>query len=344
MRLMIKQRSILLAVVLAIGPHFVPTAAADTAHLERVNDLPLSGRPARFDYMAFDPINKRIYINQMGADRVLVYDVRAQRLSAALPGFPNATGITLAAQRGLAFVSTPGHFNSSLGQDRLRVLRLSDFKTIADLPTGQFPDGSVWVASLGRLFVSNEHGGVETVIGGDPLRVLKTLPLGGEAGASAYVPSAHRVLVNVQSRGELVEIDPQTLAITRRIALPATCAHNHGLLVDDSARRVFVACDGNARLMTLALPDMKFVQIDTVGEDPDVLALDAERRILYVASESGAVTVFAVITGKLKRLWHGWVGPNAHTVAVDPASGLTYFPLAAVDGHPLLRVMRLMRY
>jgi len=316
---------------------------AQAASLERVKDLPLLGRPARFDYEALDQANGRLYINQMGANRVLVYDVRVSRLVASLPGFPDATGITLAAKRGLAFVSTPGDvFDALVGHGRLRVLRLSDLRTIASLPTGGFPDGSAWVAPLGRLFVSNERGGVETVIGSDPWRVLKTLPLGGEAGNSAYDPDDHRVLVNVQTRRELVEIDPQTLVIRQRIKLPPSCVHNHGLLVDDQARRAFVACDGNARLLTLELPSLRTVQVDDVGKDPDVLALDTKRQILYVASESGVVSVFAVEAGKLKRLWRGWVGPDAHSVAVDPTSGLSYFPLADVDGHPLLRVMRLV--
>ncbi len=313
------------------------------ARLDKIIDLPLPGAPARFDYEALDAASGRLYINQMGANRVLVYDIRARRLLAVLPGFPSATGITLAAQRGLAFISTPSRIvNALLGQGRLRVLRLTDLTTIASLPAGAFPDGSAWVDYLERLFVSDERGGVETIIGSDPLRVIKSLPLGGEAGNSAYDPGDHRVLVNVQSRRELVVIDPQALVITRRITLPPSCVHNHSLLVDNDVRLAFVACDGNARLLTLTLPGLQTVQVDRVGNDPDVLALDTERQILYVASESGVVTVFAVETGKLKLLWRGWVGADAHSVAVDPASGVAYFPLADVDGHPLLRVMRLV--
>ena len=336
-------KTMLCAAIVLIIQFIGSMATANAARLEWMSDLPLPVRSGRFDYEALDPTSGRLYINQMGTNQVLVYDVRARRLVATLPGFPSATGITLAAQRGLAFVSTPGGiFNSLLGHGRLRVVRLADLKTIASLPTGEFPDGSAWVAPLGRLFVSNERGGVETIIGSAPLRVLKTLPLGGEAGNSAYDPGDHRILVNVQTRRELVEIDPQALVITRRITLPPSCVHNHGLLVDDRARLAFVACDGNARLLTLTLPGLHTVQVDSVGKDPDVLALDTQRQILYAASESGVVTVFAVETGKLKLLWRGWVGFDAHSVAVDPASGLTYFPLADVDGHPLLRVMRLV--
>ncbi len=334
---------LLWTVVMLFVPYLYPMGIANAAHLERIKDLPLPGRTARFDYETLDPASGRLYINQMGDNQLLVYDVRSRHLVAALAGFPRATGITLATQQGLAFVSAPGGmFNTFLGHGHILIVRLSDLKTIARLPGGEFPDGSAWVPAQERLFVSNEHGGTETVIGINPMRVIKTLALNGEAGNSAYDPTDRLVLVNVQSRNELVAIDPQTLAIVRRIKLPSSCAHNHGLLVDDVIHAAFVACDGNARLLTLTLPGFRTIQIDAAGKDPDVLALDTRRQLLYVASESGIVSVFAVATGKPQRLWQGWVGPDAHSVAVDAQSGLSYFPLDNVDGHPLLRVMQLV--
>ncbi len=334
---------LLCTVVMLLVPYLYPMSIANAAHLERIKDIPLPGRPARFDYAALDPASGRLYINQMGANQLLVYDVRSQHLLAVLPGFPQATGITLATQQGWAFVSAPsGMFNYLLGHGHILIVRLSDLKTTARVPAGEFPDGSAWDPAQERLFVSNERDGTETVIGINPVRVIKTLALNGEAGNSAYDPADGLVLVNVQTRNELLAINPQTLAIVQRIKLPASCAHNHGLLVDAVIRKAFVACDGNARLLTLTLPGFRTIQVDAAGKDPDVLALDARRQLLYVASESGIVSVFAVATGKPQRLWRGWVGPDAHSVAIDPESGLSYFPLDNVAGHPLLRVMRLM--
>ncbi|MDE2038433.1 MAG: hypothetical protein KGO96_02820 [Elusimicrobia bacterium] len=334
----------LLALTLALShasPARAPAPGRSAAGLVKVADLPLPGPAGRFDYEAFDASTGRLYINQMGAGRVLVYDARRRRVVADLPGFPGATGITLAPESGLAFVSAAGSlYGRALGRGSVRALRLSDLSTIAVLPAGGFPDGSAWVAPLRRLFVSNERGGRETVIGGLPPRVLKTLPLGGEAGNSAYDPDGRRVLVNVQTRRELALIDPRALTIVRRVALPESCDHNHGLLVDEADHAAFVACDGNARLLTLSLPDLRVVQVDETGGDPDVLALDSARRLLYVAAESGVATVFSVRDGRPKRLWRGWVGPDAHSVAVDPATGLAYFPLADAGGRPRLRVMR----
>jgi hypothetical protein len=149
------------------------------------------------------------------------------------------------------------------------------------------------------------------------------------------------VLVNVQTRGQIVAINPETLNIEGRVALPATCQHNHGLLVDDPAHLAFVACDGNARLLTLSLPGLQTLQVDRLGRDPDVLALDAARHRLWVASESGVVSVFGIHHGRLRALWRGFVGPDAHSVAIDPATGWAWFPLENVNGRPVLRALRL---
>lgn len=243
-----------------------PPAPGDgAAGLVKVADLPLPGPEGRFDYEAFDASTGRLYINRMDAGRVLVYDVRRRRAVADLPGFPGATGITLAPEIGLAFVSATGSlYGRALGRGSVRALRLSDLSTTTVLPAGGFPDGSAWAPPLRRLFVSNERGGRETVIGGSPPRVLKALSLGGEAGNSAYDEDGRRVLVNVQTRRELAVIEPRALTIVRRIALPGSCDHNHGLLIDEADHAAFVACDGNARLLTLSLPDLRVVSVGGV--------------------------------------------------------------------------------
>ena len=92
---------LLCTVAMLMVQYLFPMSIANAAHLERIKDLPLPGNPARFDYEALDPASGRLYINQMGANQVLVYDVQSRHLLAALPGFPRATGITLATQQGL---------------------------------------------------------------------------------------------------------------------------------------------------------------------------------------------------------------------------------------------------
>jgi DNA-binding beta-propeller fold protein YncE len=74
----------------------------------------------------------------------------------------------------------------------------------------------------------------------------------------------------------------------------------------------------------------------SVGDQPDVLALDPGLRRLYVASESGIASVFDV-AGSLRKVAEGNAGPDAHGVAVDPDTHLVYLPLTDVGGRPVLR-------
>jgi len=76
-----------------------------------------------------------------------------------------------------------------------------------------------------------------------------------------------------------------------------------------------------------------------VGVEPDVVAFDGHAGRLYVAAESGSVTVLQLRGSRLHVIYSGYLGDDAHVVAVDPASGRSYFPvLSASSGHPAVLV------
>ncbi|GLY64762.1 hypothetical protein [Amycolatopsis taiwanensis] len=65
-----------------------------------------------------------------------------------------------------------------------------------------------------------------------------------------------------------------------------------GIRPDTPDRLAFVACDGNATLLSLILTTWQLAGTNLVGQESDVLAYDQAARWLYVAAESGVVTVF----------------------------------------------------
>jgi DNA-binding beta-propeller fold protein YncE len=169
-------------------------------------------------------------------------------------------------------------------------------------------------------------------------RRTNSIPLGGEVGNTQYDPVSRHIFVNVQSRRQLVEIDPSTDAIVARIDLPGAQG-NHGLYIVPQLHLAFVACEGNDRLLTLNLLTRQVVQSFDVGGDPDVLAFDPGAGTLYIAGEAGIVSMFAVGSSTVTKIGESRIGPNAHVVGVDPSTHRTYFPLKNVDGRPVLRVM-----
>ena len=55
------------------------------------------------------------------------------------------------------------------------------------------------------------------------------------------------------------------------------CDHDHGLQIDVDQYRVFVACDGNAKLVELDLTAFTVTATFGTGDEPDVLTLDPPR-------------------------------------------------------------------
>jgi len=88
---------------------------------------------------------------------------------------------------------------------------------------------------------------------------------------------------------------------------------------------------GNERLVVFDLARISVTSSASVGDDPDVLALDPTLRRLYVASESGAVAVFDVASS-VRKLGQGQAGPDANSVAVDPGTHTVYLPFTDVGG------------
>jgi YVTN family beta-propeller protein len=212
------------------------------------------------------------------------------------------------------------------------------FKVTASVAGGVYPDGMAYVPGVHKLYVSDEHGATETVIDVRTNTRIASIPLGGEVGNSQYDPLTKHVFANVQTRGQLVEIDPATDRIVARIDLPGA-EGNHGLLIEPRQRRAFIGCEDNHKLLVLDLDSRKLAASFEVGEEPDVLAYDPVLQYLYVAAESGIVSVFRAQSGEVSPISGLRVGPNAHVVAVDPDTHRSFFPLQNLRGQTVLRIM-----
>jgi DNA-binding beta-propeller fold protein YncE len=122
----------------------------------------------------------------------------------------------------------------------------------------------------------------------------------------------------VQTRNELVAIDPLTDSVVIRVPVPGI-KHPHGFLVDPDGQLIYVTGEENGRIAVLDLRSTQIVHISPVGGHPDVLAMDTARRHLFVAAESGVISAFDVRGDSLVAL-PSYHGPRAHSVAVDPTT------------------------
>ncbi len=266
----------------------------------------------------------------MNGGQLVVFDLRRRRVEATIDGLPRVTGVCAVSALSRVYASVAG-------SRHVAVIDARSLRVVARVGEIGFPDGIAYAPGVKKIYVSDESGGGERVIDCVSNRVVATIPVGGEAGNTIYDGGSERILVAVQTRNELVEIDPHSDRVVARHLLKGA-AHPHGMSIDVAHRLLFVANEGNARLLTVDLRTMKVISSHRVGEEPDVLAFDAALGRLYVASESGVVAVFTERNGRLVH--DGDVTmPHAHTVSVDPWTHRVYFPLQDIGGRPVLRIM-----
>lgn len=299
--------------------------------LREVADVPMPGSPVRFDYQSLDAEHGRLYIAHMNADQLVVFDTGTRRVVANLDGFKRVHGVLAVPAIGRVYASVTG-------DHRVAALDMNTLKTIGTSGPVTYPDGLAYSPPTKRVFVSDEHGGVDAVVDIESSKLLTSIPLGGGAGNTVYDPGSGHILVAVHGVNELVAIDPVEMKIVGRYSLPGI-KNPHGIALDVASRRAFIAGEGNHSLAVFDLTAMKLLSIYQVGDDPDVLAFDPGLKRLYVSAESGTVSVFEERNQNLIPLGQ-FNMPHAHTVAVDPKTHLVYFPLENIGGHPLLRIMR----
>ena len=306
--------------------------ASSPSLLVSVADFPLGGRTTRLDYESLDQDRHLLFIAHLGDSAVIVFDTQEQRVIAQIPGISQVHGVLAIPELGTAFAS-------ATGTNEVVAIDEKTLKVTARILGGVYPDGMAYAPEAHKLYVSDGHGDTETVIDVRTNTRVTTIPLGGDVGNTQYDPMSKHIFVNVQTRKQLVEIEPATDRIVSRIDLPGA-EGNHGLLIEPQQRKAFIACEDNHKLLVLDLDTRGVTASFDVGEDPDVLAYDPTDGYLYVAAESGIVSVFRATGGQVSKLGETLLGPNAHVVAVDPGTHKSYFPLKNLGGRTVLRIMR----
>lgn len=313
--------------------HFVlALLAAGSLPLDHVADVPLPGESTRFDYQAVDPLHRRLYIAHLGDSSLVVFDLDAQRVAAEIPNLPSVHGVVAAPERHIVFATATGEKTLAFIDDRT-------WKVQSRVHAGEYPNGLAFDPSSDTVFVSNNRGAGVGVVDVKTARALPGIDVGGGAGNTQYDAGSGHVLAAVHGKPYLAEIDP-TSRVAARIAL-RDVSGCHGLLVASDMRLAFAACHGKtALLIAVDLRARRQLLALPLPAEIDVLAFDPGLGRLYAASETGTVVVFAVAADRnVTELGRGSVGPDAHSVAVDPSTHRVYFPIANFGGRPVLRIM-----
>ena len=312
----------------------VPEAGAASLPLVVVADAPLPGGSTRFDYQDVDRDQGHLVVAHMNDGNVVVANLADGSIAKVVPNVPTARGIVVASDVGLFFVT------SSPNQ-----LVEVDTKTLVEVrrvTTGNGPDGVGWDSKDQIVATSDQSDGAISLIAGAGAGARSQVKLGTETGNVVYDATRGVFWITVvgpTTPDRLVAVDPVAAKTTTVIPIQG-CDGAHGLRIHPDGGSALVACENNDKLARVDL-GTHAVSLASTGSGPDVLAIDPALRWLYVAAESGDLTVFDLEQPGLVLVGHDHPGSNAHSVAVDPATHRVFFPLMkGPNGTPVLRIMQ----
>jgi DNA-binding beta-propeller fold protein YncE len=316
--------------------------AADTGTLNGarlplvlVADVPWPGGATRFDYQDIDTGQAHLVVAHMNDGTLVIANLSDGSVIKQLPSIPVVRGVAIADDVGIIFAT------SSPSQ-----LVLIDNKSLTEIrrvSTGNGPDGVAWDPTHKMVGVSDQGDGALDLIGNSGSGTRTPVPLGNETGNVVFDTARGWFWITVVKAtppDQLVAVDPTTAKVVTSIGLPG-CSGAHGLRLHPDGQSAFIACESNNMLAHVDLAGSHSVATGPTGSGPDVLSIDPSLGWLYVAAESGDLTVFDSKQAGVALIGHDSPGSNSHSVAVDTITHRVFFPLmTGPQGTPVLRIMR----
>jgi len=279
------------------------------------------GGEGRWDYVAIDSTNRRLYVSHNTS--VEVVDPDAGKIVGTISGLHGVHGIAIANDLNKGFI-TNGQSSS---------VTIFDLKTLAkegEPTAGKNPDAVCYEPKTKRVFAINHTGGDATSIDAKSGEVLKTFPVGASA-EFCQVDGAGKVYVNIESSNEVVEIDAATNAVTRRVSI-LPCEGPSGLAIDVKGKKLFSVCDGV--MAVTDIPTFKVIATPKIGQGPDAAGFDPGTGLAFSSNGAdGTLSIVKLVNGKYDTVDTVTTERTARTMTVDDKTH-KIFLLAAEAGPP----------
>ncbi|MGB9152926.1 MAG: YncE family protein [Alphaproteobacteria bacterium] len=310
----------LAALACALSLSGTAQAAANSSY-SLTDTLPLPGL-TRWDYLAFDTQNHRLFITR--GESVDVLDVASQKITGSIPDTKGVHGVALAPDLGKGFTSN-GTANTAT------IFDLKTLETLATVPTGTKPDAIVYDAKTQRVFTANGASNDVTVINALDGKPLATIPLDGKP-EFAVVDGKGRLYINIEDKSQLAVIDAQNAKLITYYNLAPHCDSPSGLAIDIAHNRLFSVCENKVMVITQAETG-KSIDTLPIGARSDAAAFDAGTGLAFSSNGEGTLTVIGASTpNHYKVLQTVPTLPTARTMALDPATHSIYLAAAETEG------------
>jgi len=266
------------------------------------------GGEGRWDYVALDSVNRRLYVSHNSS--VEVIDPDAGKVVGTIPQLHGVHGIAIANDLNRGFISNGSNTSNSV--------TIFDLKTLAKLgepAAGKNPDAVCYESKTKRVFAINHSGTDATAIDAKTGEVLKSFPT-GPTGEFCQSDGNGTVYVNLEDSAELLTIDAAKMEVTNKMSL-APCEGPSGLAIDIKGKKLFSVCS-NKMMAVTDIATKKVIATPAIGGGPDAAGFDSTLGLAFSSNGAdGTVTIVKPVNGKYEAVDTVTTEARARTMTVD---------------------------
>ncbi|HWF12257.1 MAG TPA: YncE family protein [Candidatus Acidoferrales bacterium] len=308
--------AILLLAILGLNLYVASRPAGKTMRAAGVISIPVPfhlGRPF-IDYMTIH--GSRLYAGYASEGLVGVVDTKTNRVISTINGLTRVHGIAIVPDRNLGFAS-------SSGDNVVGVFDLNSDQLLQKIPAGDGADAIIYDAQARMVYVANHTGKTGMLIDPGALKVITTIPLGGEPEYPQADPETGLIYQNLEDTSELVVIDPQKQAVIKRYKLDPGEGPT-GLALDAVHHRLFSAT-GNKKLIVLNAETGAIVSTLPIEAGCDGAGYDPVLNRVYTANSIGTMTIIEQDSpDRYRVLENARTHLVGHSLVVDPVTHRIY--------------------
>ncbi len=301
--------------------------------LKQIATIDLPGpKGKRFDYLTIDSSRHLLLSTHLGAGLLYAIDLRTNKLVKTFEDLPGIEGVELAPDVNKVYTS-------NWKEDKIGVIDLEKMTVIKKIPTESKPDGIAYAAPFHKIYVSDERAKAEAVVDVTKDEIITTIHFESETGNPRYDPVSKHVLVNLQDRNVIAEIDPATDKQVAEYPV-GKCKGNHGMALDSEHRLAFLSCEENDLMTVFRLDTHEPIAYFPQAKGGDVIAFDPGLKRIYVACYDGAISIFQEDNPThVRKLGDVPVQKKIHSLAIDLSNHRLYVPEQEENGAPAAKIV-----
>lgn len=311
-----------LAASTAIGVGQTRTARSGPYHF--LTQIPVGGEGG-WDYLAADAAAHRLYVSH--ATRVVVIDTEKDAVVGEIAPTPGVHGFAVAPELGLGFASEGR-------ASKAAIVDLKTLKITSEVPTGQNPDGILYVPGVEEVYTFNRNrqNPSATAFSAKSGKVVATIPLPGTPEFAVVDVAAGRVYNNIDSKNEVAVIDIKTHQIVAEWPT-APGEGGSGMAIDLENHRLFIGCDDVMVMMDSS--SGKVVATVPIASGVDANRFDPATKLAFASCGAGSVTIAREESpDKLVVVQTLETARGARTMALDPVTHKIYLSTADYEPAP----------